>query len=133
MTYPMLVTAAIIEKDGKYLFTQRPEDGRHLGGSWEFPGGKVDFGEDPRQGLEREIEEELGIKIKAGEIFECSSRVYDGKKHVVLLGFHCKYISGEIKNKDIQDHTWLIPGEMWDYKICEADSPFIEKLIRLYS
>jgi 8-oxo-dGTP diphosphatase len=129
MTYPMLVTAAIIEKDGKYLITQRPEnDGRHNGGRWEFPGGKVEFGEDPRQGLEREINEELGITIVAGDIFEYSSHVYGTEKHVVLLGIHCDYVSGEIQNHDIADHDWVTPEEMSKYDMCEADLPFIEKL-----
>ena len=88
--FQLIVTAAIIEKDGKYLITQRPL-GRHNGGRWEFPGGKVDFGEDLRICLVREIGEELEVKIEAGEPFDYSSHVYDEHKHVVLLGFRCKY------------------------------------------
>jgi len=52
----LIVTAAIIEDNGKYLITQRPHE-KHLGGKWEFPGGKVEFGEDLRLCLEREIDE----------------------------------------------------------------------------
>jgi hypothetical protein len=66
MVYPILVTAAIIKNKGKYLITQRPKD-KHNGLRWEFPGGKLNFGEEPRECLEREIQEELGIKIKAKE------------------------------------------------------------------
>src|SRR3989344_1311855 len=65
MNYPILVTAAIIENNGKYLITQRPDDGRHNANRWEFPGGKVNFGEEPRYCLEREILEKIDIKSYA--------------------------------------------------------------------
>jgi 8-oxo-dGTP diphosphatase len=128
MAFPILVTAAIIENKGKFLITQRPEDS-HNGLRWEFPGGKLDFGEDPRACLEREIDEELGIKIKAEEIFEYSSHVYGGEKHIVLLGFICKYLSGEIKKLKINDFAWVTPKDMSKYDITEADLPFVKKLI----
>ena len=126
--YQLLVTAAIIENNGKYLITQRPKE-KHNGNRWEFAGGKVEFGEDLRTCLEREIDEELGIKIRAEEPFEYSSHVYDKNRHVVLLGFHCKYLSGEIQKKDIADFKWVTPIEMKNYDITEADHPFIKKLL----
>jgi len=128
MNYPILVTCAIIEKEGKYLVTQRPDDGRHNGGRWEFPGGKLDFGENPRDSLKREIKEEIDIEVEVKEIFDISSNLY-GDKHVVLLGFHCNYVSGEIDKKDISDFKWLNTSEMKTYDITEADLPFIEKLV----
>lgn len=127
MTFPILVTAAIIEYKGKFLITQRPKDS-HNGLRWEFPGGKLNFGEDPRDCLEREILEELGIKIKAGEILEYSSHVYNGEKHIVLLGFKCKFLSGKIQKLKINDFAWVKPEEMSKYDITEADLPFIKKL-----
>ncbi len=127
MAYPILVTAAIIQKGNKYLITQRPE-GTHNGLRWEFPGGKLDFGEDPRFCLEREILEELGIKIKAKEILEYSSHVYGEEKHIVLLAFKCDYLSGEIQKLHIKDFAWATPSEMNKYDITEADLPFIKKL-----
>jgi 8-oxo-dGTP diphosphatase len=128
MEHPILVTAAIIKKNDKYLITQRPNDGRHKGSFWEFPGGKLKVGENPRAGLEREILEELGIKIKAGKIFEISSHIYDETKHIILLGFYCEYISGDIRNLDINSHAWVTSKEMENYDFCEADLIFIEKL-----
>ena len=98
---PILVTAAIMEEDGKFLITQRLKDS-HNGLRWEFPGGKLHFGEDPKKCLEREIKEELDIKIKVKNIFECSSFVYD-KKHIVLLAFLCDFVSGNIKKAGIND------------------------------
>jgi len=131
MNYPILVTAAIIENNGKYLITQRPDDGRHNANRWEFPGGKVNFGEEPRYCLEREILEELDIKIDTGDVFECSSQMYDQTKHVVLLGFYCRYVSGDIKKIDIKSYAWITPNEMGNYDICEADLPFIKKLKKM--
>lgn len=125
---PILVMAAVIEKEGKFLITQRPEK-LHNGLRWEFPGGKVDFGEDPRFTLEREIEEELGIKVEARKIFELSSHVYDETKHIVLLACHCFYKSGEIKKQGIKDFAWVTPKQMLEYDITEADLPFIKKLL----
>lgn len=127
MTFPILVTAAIIEDKGKFLITQRPKD-THNGLRWEFPGGKLDFGEDPRDCLEREILEELGIKIKAGEILEYSSHVYNREKHIVLLGFKCKFLSGKIQKLKINNFIWIKPEEISKYDITEADLPFIKKL-----
>ncbi len=129
MEYPILVTAAIIEDKGKFLITQRPDDGRHKAGKWEFPGGKVEFGETPRNCLKREINEELGIDIEVGKVFECSSHVYENKKHVILLAFRCKHLSGNIKNIDIQNHEWSTPDKLADYDLCEADIVFVKKLI----
>ncbi len=127
MTHPILVTAAIIEDKGKFLITQRPKD-KHNALRWEFPGGKLNFGEDPRACLEREIREELGINIKANEIFEYSSHVYGGEKHIVLIAFLCKFIKGHIEKKEIHNYAWVTPEEMKKFDITEADLPFIEKL-----
>jgi 8-oxo-dGTP diphosphatase len=120
--------AAVIEKDGNFLITQRKKD-MHNSLRWEFPGGKVDFGEDPRNALEREIHEELGIQIEAREIFELSSHVYNDEKHIVLLACHCYFKEGEIEKKEIHDFKWVNPQEMLNYDITEADLPFIQKLI----
>jgi len=126
--FSIFVTCAIIEKEGKFLLTQRPSDGRSNGGRWEFPGGTLEFGEEPRTCLKREIIEELDIDIDVGDVFEISTNVYGDVKHVILLGFHCDYLSGEIAKKDIQDFKWLSLEEMGDFDITEADLPLIEAL-----
>ena len=128
MKVPMVVMAAIIEDNGKFLITQRPEK-TYNAGRWEFPWGKVEFAEDPRATLEREIKEELDIKVQAEEIFELSSHVYDKTKHVILLACHCTFKSGKISKKEISDFKWVTPKKMLEYDITEADLPFIKKLI----
>lgn len=74
------------------------------------------------------IKEELGIMIKVLEPFEVSSFIYDKDKQVILLGFYCSHVSGEIQKKDISDFSWVSPKELEDYDITEADLPFIKKL-----
>ena len=128
--YQLLVTCAIIENDkGEFLITQRPLD-KHNGGRWEFNGGTIEHGEDPRVCLKRELYEELGIIIDVLEPFEYSSHIYDEVKHVVLLGFYFKYISGEIQKKDIADFAWVKPEKMKSYDITEADHPMVNKLLK---
>lgn len=123
MNSRILVVAAIIKKDEKYLITQRLPNANHFPNFWEFPGGKVDAGEELRACLEREIREELGIEIKAGEFFKKS--LY---RDLDLRGFYCNHISGEIQPIEIQTHKWVKPREMENYTFCPADLVFIEKL-----
>lgn len=123
----LLVTAAIIKKRGKYLITQRPE-GKHLARKWEFPGGIVEFGEDPKRCLKREIKEELGINIKVNKVFDYSSFIYNNKRHIILLAFLCDFLSGKIRNIGIKDHKWAKPKEMDHYNFCKADTSFVKKI-----
>ncbi len=86
------VSAAIIFRDGKLLIAQR-HTASHLGGLWEFPGGKREPGETSEQCLVREIREELGVEISVGELFEEVSHTYP-EKSVHLKFFFCQVISG---------------------------------------
>src|ERR1019366_3107599 len=85
------VSAALIFRDGKLLITQRQRDA-HLGGLWEFPGGKREPDETSEQCLGRELREELGIEVEVGELFEEISHTYP-EKSVSLKFFVCKLIS----------------------------------------
>jgi len=87
MTQPhtTLVAAAIIIEQGRVLLTQRKR-GAHLEGMWEFPGGKVEDAEDPKDALARELVEELGIGVVVGEIVEVTFHRYEAK--AVLLLFY---------------------------------------------
>jgi 8-oxo-dGTP diphosphatase len=82
----VLVAAAILVEDGRVLVTQR-KTGTHLAGAWEFPGGKVEAGEDPREALRRELREELGIDAKVGEIVDVTFHRYEEAEKAVLLLF----------------------------------------------
>ncbi|MCH8945415.1 MAG: (deoxy)nucleoside triphosphate pyrophosphohydrolase [Nanoarchaeota archaeon] len=129
MSSHILVTAAIIENAGKYLITQRLENEKSFPSLWEFPGGKVKPGEELRVCLEREILEELGIEIKAGDVFGKAYRTHN-ENHIEIVGFYCDHISKEIQHIEVQGHKWVYPNEMKDYDFCPAELFFVEKLNR---
>jgi 8-oxo-dGTP diphosphatase len=82
----IIVAAAVMIENGKVLLSRR-KAGTHLAGMWEFPGGKVEAGEDPRAALRRELEEELGIDTTIGEIVDVTFHRYDDADKAVLLLF----------------------------------------------
>jgi 8-oxo-dGTP diphosphatase len=81
-----IVAAGILIEAGKVLLSRRKK-GTHLAGLWEFPGGKVEAGEDPRAALQRELVEELGITTRVGEILDVTFHRYDDADKAVLLLF----------------------------------------------
>ena len=90
----VLVAAAVIFEGDRVLLTQR-KAGAHLEGAWEFPGGKVEPGEDPRDALVRELREELGIEATVGEIVDVTFHRYeDAGKSVLLLFFEATRAAG---------------------------------------
>ena len=125
----ILVTCAIIEKEGKILIARRAHD-QKLAGKWEFAGGKVEKGESPEECLERELEEEFGIQVEVGEFITSNNHRYD---HISmeLMAFRVKYISGEFTLTDHDKIEWVAPGELLNYDLAEADIPIAEKLIWL--
>jgi mutator protein MutT len=120
------VSAALIFRDGKLLITQRHVRS-HLGGLWEFPGGKREAGETFAQCLVREIREELGVEISVGELFEEISHDYP-EKSVHLKFFVCKLLSGEPQPLDCAAIRWVNKTELDDYKFPAADTQLLEKL-----
>lgn len=127
----IMVVAAIFQRGDKYLITQRLENTRYLPLKWEFPGGKVEFGEDPRDTLKREIAEELGIEIHVFESIKAyASFVYDNEMHIILLAFSCYFDAGlqSIRKIGIKDYKWVTPNQMSRYDFCEADIPLVKKL-----
>jgi mutator protein MutT len=120
------VAAALIFRSGKLLITQRHKDS-HLGGLWEFPGGKREAGETFEQCLVREIREELGIEISVGEQFEDIQHDYPDK-NVRLKFFICKLLSGEPQLLGCADFKWIGKGELKDYQFPAADARLLEKL-----
>ena len=121
------VCAAMIYKDGKILISQRPKGDRYEG-KWEFPGGKREEGEDLKQCIEREIREELGLKIETEEIlFETLYEMRERKIRIYLL--RCK-LKGMVKKKDPSFHLyrWVTLKEAEKYDLLPPDREFIRKL-----
>jgi 8-oxo-dGTP diphosphatase len=122
----LIVTAAIIEHQGKILITQRkPNKNQAL--KWEFPGGKIEEGETPKECLAREIKEELDIDIKVNDIFEVVHHKYE-KITILLLAYKCSYNSGILKTVDCNNFMWVTLDEMKKYDFAEADIEIVEKL-----
>ena len=120
------VSAALIFRDGKLLITQRHADA-HLGGLWEFPGGKREPNETFKQCLVREIREELGVEISVGALFEEISHAYP-EKSVRLKFFVCQLLSGEPQPLDCAALKWISKSELADYDFPAADARLLEKL-----
>jgi 8-oxo-dGTP diphosphatase len=120
------VSAALIFHNGKLLITQRHADA-HLGGFWEFPGGKREMKETFEQCLVREISEEVGVEIFVGELFEEITHTYP-EKTVRLNFFLCEVIRGEPQPLDCSAFKWIRKSELDDFKFPAADAQLLAKL-----
>lgn len=122
----LVVVGALLHRDGRYLVNQRPQ-GKWGAGMWEFPGGKVHIGEDPRRALEREAHEELGCEIRAGAIFDIISHSYDFGS-VLLIFIECDLLSGEPRPMENNHLEWVAPGDFHKFDFLPADIPIIRAL-----
>jgi mutator protein MutT len=120
------VSAALIFRNGKLLITQRHAKS-HLGGLWEFPGGKREAGETFEQCLIREIREELGVEIAVGELFEEVAHRYP-EKSVHLKFFVCRLVAGEPQPLDCAAVKWVAKAELAGFEFPAADAQLLEKL-----
>lgn len=120
------VSAALIFHEGKLLIARRQADS-HLGGLWEFPGGKREPGETFEQCLAREIREELGMDISVGELFEDVTHAYESKT-VHLKFFLCQWIRGGPEALGCAAFQWISQNQLRDYSFPAADARLLEKL-----
>jgi 8-oxo-dGTP diphosphatase len=125
---PLIVTAAVIRNGDSVLITRRPEGKPHAG-MWEFPGGKLDGNESPRDCLRREILEELGLEVAVGDILETAYYRYDWGP-VLILAFECRPLAGEIRNLQVAEHRWVALEELSFFALLPADYPIVETLLR---
>jgi 8-oxo-dGTP diphosphatase len=119
----VVVVAAVLVERGRVLLTQR-KAGAHLAGLWEFPGGKVEQGEDPRVALRRELGEEIGIDAIVGDVVEVTFYRYEeAEKAVLLLFFEVvrKAGSPEPRAIDVAACRWAIVDELRDDIFPPAD------------
>jgi mutator protein MutT len=123
---PIEVSAALIFQEGKLLITQR-HAGAHLGGLWEFPGGKREPDETFEQCLIREIREELGVEISVGKLFESVTHAYP-EKTVHLKFFVCRLERGEPGLRGCAAFKWISATELDNYQFPAADTKLLEKL-----
>ncbi|MEG6616529.1 8-oxo-dGTP diphosphatase MutT [Peptococcaceae bacterium 1198_IL3148] len=124
----IVVTAAIITRGNELLIAQRKKDDA-LSLKWEFPGGKVEEGEDPRDCLRREIKEELAMEVAVGDSYDVVFHRYPDKA-VLLLFYLCTYQGGRPVAKGCNDFRWVTIEQLSQYQFAPADVPVVEKLQR---
>ena len=122
---PIVVVAAIIERDNAFLVTERP-DGTHLAGHWEFPGGKVDSHESHTEALRREVFEELDAVVDVGDLAHTVTHTYP-EKTVQLFFYRCD-LRGEPKPMMGQQMRWVHKRELALLPFPEADRELIKVL-----
>lgn len=124
------VAAAIAVHNDKVLVTRRAP-GQNLAGLWEFPGGKLEPGEDAQQCIERELAEELGIRVRAGEVLIESVYRYAGGT-INLIGVEVEIIDGDIELRVHDAYQWSEPSKLNELDLAPADLPLAEEIIRRY-
>ncbi len=120
------VTAAIIFKGDRVLLTRRKQ-GQALEGLWEFPGGKIEPGETPQVCLEREIQEELGVHIRAGDIVAESDYHY-GHGAIKLIALTAEMTEGQLSLQVHDKAEWVPLHRVLDYALAPADIPIARQL-----
>ena len=121
-----VAVAVVIDRRGRVLIAQRPA-GKHLAGCWEFPGGKIEAGETPRQGLARELEEELGITIDHPRPLMRLSHAYPTGE-VLLDVWVVRRYRGEPRGLDGQALVWCSRRALAAAELLPADQPIVKAL-----
>lgn len=120
-----VVAVALVDADGRVLLQRRPP-GTSMAGLWEFPGGKVEAGENPEAALIRELEEELGIGTHASCLAPATfaSAPLEGR-HLLLLLYVCRKWTGQPEARHATELRWLRPAQMYALDMPPADLPLI--------
>ncbi|HLJ49710.1 MAG TPA: (deoxy)nucleoside triphosphate pyrophosphohydrolase [Bryobacteraceae bacterium] len=122
-----IVVAAVLERDGQILIAQRKPTGAHPL-KWEFPGGKVEPGEDPVAGLRRELQEELGIEAVIGPEITRYNYQYPGRSPILLIFYGVTEFGGEPQNLVFERIAWEKPGRLPAYDFLDGDIAFVRML-----
>lgn len=99
---------------------------------WEFPGGKIEPGEPPRQALQREIREELDVEIEVLKEFAGNVHRYSAYKIVELIPFLGRIVGGEVLAKEHQTVKWVATDELHRLDWAEADVPIVLDFVKWY-
>ena len=126
----LVVALAAQDGKGRLLMQQRPA-GKHHAGLWEFPGGKVEDAENPREALAREIREELAIELHPGNLEPAGfaeSVSSDGQTPIVLLLYRATHFDGEIAAQEGQAWGWFGPAEAAQLPLAPMDARLLAGL-----
>jgi 8-oxo-dGTP diphosphatase len=122
-----VVAALIVQADGKILICQRTKH-QPLALKWEFPGGKIEDGEQPRDALRRELEEELGITATVGEEISRLRHTYRNGNSVELRFYRVNQYEGKIENRIFRDVRWVEVKDLPSYDFLDADLGLVREL-----
>jgi 8-oxo-dGTP diphosphatase len=121
------VVAAVVERDGRYLITQRRPNAV-LPLLWEFPGGKVENGESDREALQREMQERLEAQVDVGQLISFVSHAYEHYT-VDLFLYECALVSEDIRCRAVNGYRWVTSEEFDAYPFTPADEASMSKLL----
>src|ERR1700683_2807145 len=121
------VVAAVVERDGKYLITQRRASAV-LPMMWEFPGGRVEAGETDAQALKREVLHRLGVEVECGKLISFVSHPYE--HYVVdLFLYECRLLSEQMETRNVSAYRWVASSEFDQSPFPPADEASMTKLL----
>lgn len=125
-----LVAAAVCVDGPRILLTRRPATGR-FPNQWEFPGGKLHWGEAPEAGLRRELREELNVEIAVGRPLHVIHYALDERLAFAVVFYWARIVGGALTLREVQDARWARPDEAADLPILPPNRPVAALLCRL--
>lgn len=124
-----VVAAVIRDRAGRVLLTRRPQQ-THMGGLWEFPGGKIEDGESPPEALQRELAEELGVEVEVGSPITFAVHEEEGLR-ILLLFYAATIAAGRPLGNEGQPVVWVEPRQLASYPTPPADAELVTRLAEL--
>ncbi|MEM7137828.1 MAG: (deoxy)nucleoside triphosphate pyrophosphohydrolase [Myxococcota bacterium] len=121
------VVAALVERNGRYLITQRRENAV-LPLLWDFPGGRVEDGESDQAALVREVEERLGVQVAVGQLISFVNHPYE-RYAVDLYLYDCRLRNENLTCRAVKDYAWVTSEEMEKYPFTPVDEASMSKLL----
>ena len=121
------VVAAVVERDGRYLITQRRANAV-LPNLWEFPGGRVEARETDAEALRREMQERLGVSVHVGQLISFVSHPYE-RYTVDLYLYQCELEGEALDCRAVQDYRWVTSEEFDGYPFTPADEASMNQLL----
>ena len=126
-TKTIRVVAALVEREGRYLITQRRETAV-LPLLWDFPGGRVEDGESDEAALAREVGERLGASVEVGQLISFVNHPYE-RYAVDLYLYECALLSDELHCRAVNEYAWVTSKEMESYSFTPVDEASMSKLL----
>lgn len=122
------VVCGIIFQNNKVLISRRKAD-KSLGGFWEFPGGKIEQGEQAEDSLKRELLEELGMKVEVIGYFMTNIHRYENFE-IELMAFKCNFIEASYVMTDHDEHKWIDVADLKNFNLAPADVSIVEEVTK---